>query len=147
MKVSQGALGRVLVVRLDDGEDIIESVVQAAQAHGVRAAVVWALGAARRGEMVVGPRRTEIPPERWTTAFDEGREMVALGTLFPCEGRPSLHLHAATGRGQTTLTGCLQRGAQAFLIVEAVIVEILDCPACRKPDASGRFNLLDLPGG
>ena len=145
MKVSEGRLGRVLVVRLEDGEDITRSIEQAAREHRVRSAVVWLLGAARDGELVVGPRKTEIPPERWAMGFDEGRELAGVGTIFPRDGQPSLHLHAATGRGDTTLTGCILPGTQTFLIVEAVIVEVLRTGAARKPDASGRFHLLDLP--
>lgn len=147
MNVSGGSLGKVLVARLDDGEDIVACITQAAQMHGVRSAVVWLLGAARDGELVVGPRKTELPPERWAMGFSEGREVVGVGTLFPCEGEPSLHLHAATGRGDGTLTGCIQAGTRAFLVIEAVIVEVLGTGACRKPDPSGQFNLLDVPGG
>jgi len=145
MKVSQGSLGKVLIVRLDEGEDIPACITEAAKTHEVCSAIVWLIGAARDGELVVGPRKTEIPPERWSMAFDDGRELVGVGTLFPCDGEPSLHLHAATGRGDTTLTGCIQPGTKAFLIVEAVIVEIVGTGACRRPDPSGKFKLLDLP--
>jgi len=144
MQVSQGSFGRVLVVRLEHGDAIVPCILDAAGQHGVRHAVVWLLGAAGQGALVVGPRKTEIPPERWMMDFHEGRELVAVGTLFPADGRPSLHLHAATGRGESTLTGCVQPQTQSFLVVEAVIAEILGVPAERRPDASGRFKLLEL---
>lgn len=145
MKVTEGTLGRVLVLRLEDGDDIVASITEAARTHGVRSGVVWLLGAARRGEFVVGPRKTEIPPERWAMGFDEGRELAGVGTIFPSQGEPSVHVHAAAGRGDTSLTGCIQPGTETFLIVEAVIVEILGTGAQRKADPSGRFHLLDLP--
>ena len=144
MQVTEGSLGRVLVVRLEDGEDIMESVVQAARDRRVQTAVVWLIGAAKDGELVVGPRKTEIPPERWRMRFDEGRELVATGTIFLSDGEPSLHLHAATGRGDTSLTGCVQSGTKAFLIAEAVIIEVLGVDASREPDPSGAFRLLEV---
>lgn len=144
MQVSQGSFGRVLIARLEHGDPVVPSVIAAAQQHNVRHAVVWLLGAASHGALVVGPRKTEIPPERWPIEFSEGRELLATGTLFPSEGQPSLHLHAATGRGESTLTGCVQPQTQSFLVVEAVIAEILGIPAERRPDPSGRFKLLEL---
>ncbi len=144
MQVSQGSFGRVLIARLEHGDAVVPSIIQAAQQHNVRHAVVWLLGAASQGALVVGPRKTEIPPERWLVDFSEGRELVATGTLFPAGGQPSLHLHAATGRGETTLTGCVQPQTQSFLVVEVVIAEILGISAERRPDPSGRFKLLEL---
>lgn len=146
MQVSEGTLGRVLVVRLDHGEDIVESVVSAARQRRVSRAVVWLIGAAGKGRLVVGPKKTELPPERWPVDFGEGRELVGTGTLFPSDGEPYLHIHAATGRGESTLTGCVQKGTAAFLVVEAIIVEILGTEASRKPDPSGEFRLLDAGG-
>ena len=146
MQVTEGSFGRVLVVRLEHGEDILDCVTRAARERGVEQAVVWLLGATAEGELVVGPRKTELPPESWLMGFDEGRELVALGTIFPGDGEPVLHLHAVAGRGESTLAGCLQPGSKTFLVIEAIIAELVGVNAQRTPDPSGRFRLLDLGG-
>lgn len=147
MQVTEGTLGRVLALRLEDGEEIVECVESAARDHGVSQGIVWLVGAARDGKMVVGPKRLEIPPKRWMMSFDDGRELVAVGTLFPSDGEATLHLHGALGRSDSTLTGCIQRGSRAFLIVEAFIIEVVGIGGRRELDPSGALRLLRLGDG
>ncbi len=61
MKYSSAQLGRVLVIRLEDGDVVHECIEEAARAEGIaRAAVILLGGAGAGSRIVVGPggRRT-----------------------------------------------------------------------------------------
>jgi predicted DNA-binding protein with PD1-like motif len=147
MDYVQGAVGRVFVARLEDGESIYEAVEEIAQKEGVQSAAVLALGGMRRGKVVTGP---ESPTGRIVPhyeEFDDAREVVGLGTLFPAEGRPSLHFHAGIGRGDSALVGSPRAGMSVFLVLEVVIIEITGLTAERALDEASGLHLLRLAGG
>lgn len=132
MKASEGKVGRVFVVRLEDGDRLPDAIENLAQEKGIRAASVILLGGIRRGRVVVGPETPEVPPKPMTKDFQDVHEIAAVGTIFPGpEGEPSLHLHAALGRDGRTITGCTRTGVEVWLIAEAVITEIIDTTAHR----------------
>ncbi len=58
------------------------------------------------------------------TAFADGREVLGIGNLVREEGRPVVHLHAATGRAGTTAVGCLRGEARVYATVEVVLLEL-----------------------
>jgi predicted DNA-binding protein with PD1-like motif len=146
MKVAQGSLGRVLVLRLEDGDVLHECVERAAKEHGMCRAAVLALGGADRGSrLVVGPRdgrEKEIEPT--LTELDGECELAGVGTLFPDEhGEPSLHMHASCGRGEHSVTGCVRAGVATWLVQEIVIIELLDLDSRRTTDPRSGFQLLE----
>ena len=132
MKVSEGKVGRVFVVRFEDGDRLPQTIETLASQRGIRAASVILLGGIRRGKVVVGPETPEVPPKPMTQDFQDVHEIAAVGTIFPGpEGEPSLHLHAALGRDGRTITGCTRTGVEVWLIAEAIITEITDTTAHR----------------
>jgi predicted DNA-binding protein with PD1-like motif len=146
MKVSEGRLGRVIVLRLEDGEVLHECVERAAMERNVERATVIALGGADKGSLlVVGPRdgRAEkIVPMQSELAGES--EIAAVGTIFPDEdGRPSLHMHGSCGRRGRSVTGCVRAGVKTWLIQEVVIIEMLDLRSKRVTDPRTGFKLLE----
>lgn len=146
MKVSEGRLGRVIVLRLEDGEVLHECVERAAMERNVERATVIALGGADKGSrLVVGPRdgRAEkIVPMQSELAGES--EIAAVGTIFPDEdGRPSLHMHGSCGRRGRSVTGCVRAGVRTWLIQEVVIIEMLDLGSKRVTDPRTGFKLLE----
>ena len=79
-------------------------------------------------------------------AADKGinlHEIVGTGTLFPDEqGNPTLHMHVAGGRLNSTITGCVRTGVQIWQVAEVVLVELLDTSASRKLEPALGFKLL-----
>lgn len=144
MKASQGRIGRVFVVRLEDGDVVPECIERFAQQQGVSVAHVILVGGIGGGQVVVGPRRSEaMPPEPMLLPVDGAHEVVGVGVLAPGEdGRPVLHIHAALGRSGGTLTGCLRRGVTTWLVGEVILYEILDTGAKRVEDRASGFTLL-----
>ncbi len=132
MRVSEGRVGRVFVVRLDDGDGLPGALEELAKEKGITAASVILLGGIGRGEVVVGPKTAELPPEPMTAELEGVHEIAAVGTIFAnTDGEPKLHLHAALGRDGRTITGCTRTGVEVWLVAEAIITEIVGTKARR----------------
>jgi predicted DNA-binding protein with PD1-like motif len=146
VRYGQARLGRVLVIRLEDGDVVHECVERAARAEGIARAAVLVLGGADGGSrVVVGPddgRAAEIVPlER---VLHDVHEMAGVGTLFPDEsGKPVLHLHAAFGRDDQVIAGCIRRGVTTWIVGEAVVIELVGGDAARRTDPASGFELLE----
>ncbi len=148
MQWSQGNLGRVFVLRLEDGEEVPPVIEEFAREQGIKRALCTLLGGVGGGRLVVGPVDGEARPvEPMFHAIPAVQEAVALGTLFPDRrGEPSLHLHAALGRGGGASVGCLRPGVEIWQVAEVVILEILDLEMSRRPDGATGFELLARDG-
>ncbi|MFC1947359.1 PPC domain-containing DNA-binding protein [Chloroflexota bacterium] len=146
MKVSEGRIGRVFVIRLEDGDVVPECIEKFAADKGISVGQVVLVGGIGGGEVVVGPRRSdEMPPEPVLLPVDGAHEVAGVGVLAPDEeGKPVLHIHGALGRSGKTLTGCLRPGVTTWLVAEAVIYEILDVRATRVYDSVSEFKLLEV---
>jgi predicted DNA-binding protein with PD1-like motif len=146
MKASEGRLGRVFVVRLEDGDVLPDSIERFATEKKIAVGQVILVGGIGEGEVVVGPRDSgEMPPEPMLLPVDAAREVVGVGIIAPDkDGKPVLHIHAALGRAGQTLTGCLRPGVKTWLVGEAVIFEILGAKAARLPDKASGFDLLEM---
>lgn len=144
MKAAQGTLGRVFVLRLEDGDRLPECLEDYAKEQGVSRAVVNLLGGAGGGALVVGPEDGKAAQIKgMTRVIPDVHEVAAVGTLFPNEaGEPKLHMHAAMGREDKTITGCVRLGVDIWKVAEAVIIEITGMDTTRKIDPSLGLELL-----
>jgi predicted DNA-binding protein with PD1-like motif len=145
MKACEGHIGRVFVIRLEDGDVVPECIEQFAEDNSVTVGQAILVGGIGGGEVVVGPRRSEeIPPDPMLLPVDGAHEVVAVGVLAPGEnGRPVLHIHGALGRSGKTTTGCLRPGVKTWLVGEVILYEILGTSAARIKDAESGFALLE----
>ncbi|MBI4763330.1 MAG: DNA-binding protein [Deltaproteobacteria bacterium] len=145
MKYSQAKQGRIFIIRLEDGEILHETIEHFAAGQGVKAAYMIVLGGAdSRSRLVVGPeygRATPVDP--MTHELDDVHEIVGTGTLFPDEdGKPMLHMHVASGRRDSTITGCVRTGVKIWQVVEVILIELLDTTAHRRLEPELGFKLL-----
>jgi predicted DNA-binding protein with PD1-like motif len=145
MKASEGQIGRVFVMRLEDGDVVPDCIERFAQEKGISVGHVILIGGIGSGEVVVGPRDSDkMPPEPMLLPVDGAHEVVGVGIIAPDEdGKPVLHIHAALGRSGQTMTGCLRPGVKTWLVGEAIIYEIVGAKAARLPDKSSGFELLE----
>jgi predicted DNA-binding protein with PD1-like motif len=145
MKASEGKVGRVFVIRLEDGDMIPECIERFAKENGVNLGQVILIGGISGGEVVVGPKRTEDKqPEPLLLPVDGAHEVAGVGVLAPGEdGKPVLHIHAALGRSGQTMTGCLRPGVATWLVGEAILYEIVAAKAVRIRDKESGFALLE----
>ena len=142
MEYSVGRAGRVIGVRLYEGEDLYECVESLAEKEKIRCASVLITGGFRKANVVVGPKQETPKIIGNFKQFDGPGEVLGVGTIYcDCEG-PKLHLHAAIGKGDETVTGCPRGGASTFLIMEITIIEIEGVSGQRKFDPEKGLNLL-----
>jgi predicted DNA-binding protein with PD1-like motif len=144
MQYTEGQLGRIFVVRIDDGEDMLVSLRQFIIDKDIGAGSITFLGALMNGRMVTGPEEPVIPPVPHFVMFEGGWEVFGIGTIYPGEGGPHIHYHASVGRSGHALTGCLREKATTYLIVEAVIMEFTGLTARREFDEKTQLHLPQL---
>lgn len=148
MKYSEAALGRVFVLRLEDGDPLNTTLEGFAREQGISRGVAFYVGGGAGGtDLVVGPdasREDAVIPLLHTLSAPN--ETFAVGTLFPNEaGEPVLHMHAACGREGGAAVGCTRAGLETWLIGEMVLIEITGTEAVRHRDPKTGFDLLVLP--
>jgi predicted DNA-binding protein with PD1-like motif len=146
MKATEGQIGRIFILRLEDGDIIPECIERFAEEKGITAGQVILIGGIGGGEVVVGPRRSdEMPPEPMLLPLDGVHEVAGVGVLAPGEdGKMALHIHAALGRSGKTTTGCLRPGVITWVVGEAIIFEILGVNAKRIMSKETGFALLEV---
>lgn len=146
MRACQGQIGRVFVMRLEDGDMVPGCIEKFAAEQGISVGHVILIGGIGGGEVVVGPRRSdEMPPEPMLLPVDGAHEVAGVGIIAPGEdGQPVLHIHAALGRSGKTTTGCLRPGVTTWVVGEAIIYEILGADVSRVMSETTGFALLEV---
>jgi predicted DNA-binding protein with PD1-like motif len=145
MRYSQARPGRIFVVRLEDGDVVHECLARLAQTENLQRASLTIVGALDEGStLVVGPEAPRARPVvPMSCRVDEVREIVGVGTIFPNErGEPEVHVHMACGQKRHTVTGCIRLGVRVWHVMEAIVTELLDTQACRRPEPETGFELL-----
>ena len=146
MKAAEGKIGRVFVLRLEDGDIVPHCIEEFAADNGIKVGHVVLIGGIGAGQVVVGPHDSESKvPDPVLLPIDGAHEVCGVGVIAPDkDGQPVLHIHAALGRSGQTLTGCLRPGVKTWLVGEAIIYEILGTNAARLLDKETRLILLDM---
>lgn len=144
MQYSEGSIGRVFTLRLEDDERVPGCIEEFANEHGIQCAMCTMIGGIDAGNIVAGPKDGEAPViDPILHPISAAHEVVALGTLFPDEeGKPVLHMHAALGRDGKTRTGCIRPGLDVWLVGEVIIMEILNMDMIRKIEKKSGLALL-----
>ena len=146
MKASEGKIGRVFTVRLEDGDVLPDCLEKFAAENAIKCGQVVLVGGIGDGQVVSGPRRTdEMPPDPVYIPVHGAHEVVGVGIIAPDkDGKPVLHIHASLGCGGKVITGCLRPGVTTWLVGEAIIYEITGTSARRLPDERSGFELLEI---
>jgi predicted DNA-binding protein with PD1-like motif len=146
MKASEGRLGRVFIIRLEDGDKLPECLERFAAEKGISTGYVILVGGIGSGRVVVGPESSEErPPRPMLLPVSGASEVAGVGVLAPDrQGKPVLHIHAALGRSGQTMTGCLRYGVDTWLVAEAILYEITGAQAVRVMDEKNGLELLEV---
>lgn len=142
MQYTEGTLGRVFFVRVDHGEDLLEELGRFVRDKNIRTGFIHFLGALSAGRLVTGPKELTLPPDPSFEQYQGGWEVVGLASITTGANGPKIHYHASIGKKQDVLTGCLREQATAYIIVEAVIVEVTGGTVSRARD---NVTGLELP--
>jgi len=146
LKATEGRIGRVFVLRLEDGDVVPDCIESFAAEKNISVGQVVLVGGIGGGQVVVGPEDSvTMPPHPVLLPVDSAHEMVGVGIIAPDkDGKPVLHIHASLGRADKVLTGCLRPGVTTWLVGEAIIYEILGAKAARLPDPKSGFDLMEM---
>ncbi len=137
-------MGRVFVLRMDHGEDLIESLQKFMQVKKIESCTALFMGALRDGRAVTGPKLPVIPPTPNFEAYESAWEVFGMATVYPSIEGPKLHIHSALGRGQKSLLGCIRDKAEVYLVVEVILFELCGFDAKRAWDEDMQLYLLTL---
>ena len=145
MQYTEGRMGRVFVLRLEDGERLNDTLEAFAREQHLTHALAFYLGGSAGGSrVVVGPdaaRTDAVVP--LIHMLEGSQEVLAVGTLIPDEaGAPVLHMHAAAGREGRATVGCTRAGVDVWLVGEVVLLEMVGADARRRKDPETGFQLL-----
>ncbi|HET6516486.1 MAG TPA: DUF296 domain-containing protein [Thermodesulfovibrionales bacterium] len=144
MKYQVGQIGRVIVSRFEDKEDVLGNIITIVKKENIRAAAFYLVGGMREGKIVVGPENEELPPVPVWRELGESHEIVGFGTVFYQGEEPKVHFHGAFGKRDSIKVGCLREKSETFLVLEALIMEINGVTAVREFDPLSGLTLLKL---
>jgi len=144
VRYTKGKIGRVLVVKFDDRDILIEKLKGLAKKERLKAAVMVFIGALKEGDLVTGPKKPLIPPEANQLKFSGGWEVMGVGTIFHGKSGHMIHIHGSMGKKHKALTGCVRGRSRVFLVVEAVIFELKGVRAKKELDPETGINLLSI---
>jgi carbonic anhydrase/acetyltransferase-like protein (isoleucine patch superfamily) len=108
------------------------------------------IGGADEGSLlVVGPERGQDRPiVPMVETLGGVHEALGVGMLATDEnGNPHVHLHAACGRENATVTGCIRKGVKVWQTMEVFIQELFGTTARRLPDPQLGFSVLEPAPG
>ena len=146
MKYSQGRVGRIFVVRLENGDKLPDDIERFAAENGISCAMCILVGGIEEGgHIVVGPEDgVKLPPVPMLFELAGVHEVAGVGTIFPDkDGKPVLHMHAALGRDGLTRTGCIRPGVDVWQVGEVILLEIAENTGRRLKDEATGFELLE----
>ena len=142
MEYTSGMIGRAFFVRFDHGDDIVSGLEAISKKENLSLATVNILGAIEKADLVCGPKKPLGPPDPNLVKFDDGREVLGFGTITSYKGKTRVHLHGSFGNKESALTGCLRKGNQTYITMEAVITEITGISLTRKLDKWSGIDLV-----
>jgi predicted DNA-binding protein with PD1-like motif len=134
MRYSEAKLGRVFYLRVDHGEDLLAALENFVTDMKISSGMIHFLGAIREGRIVTGPKEAVLPPDPSFETYEGGWEVFGIATITPGSNGPHLHLHGSVGRKKEVLAGCLREKAVAYIIVEAIIIELAGADIFRRTD-------------
>jgi predicted DNA-binding protein with PD1-like motif len=144
MEYSVGHTGRVILLRLDEDEDVLESLESLASKERIETGIFFVIGSLKEGSLVSGAETDDMPIVPIWKHLKKNHEILGIGNIFQMEGQPKIHLHAALARGDKVLLGCLRENSKVFLVEEIIIFELLDVEAIRETDQRTGLLLLKI---
>lgn len=144
MKYTTGEIGRVIIARFDDGDNVLAGLIDLAKKENIRAGAFHMVGALKGGRFVVGPKTDEMPPVPEWRELTESHETYGFGTIFWYGEEPKIHFHGSYGKFDSVKVGCLREASETFMLLEVVIFEIRGVNAKRELDEVSKMVLLKL---
>jgi hypothetical protein len=144
MKYTKGTVGRVFLLKFDHKDSLVDELKIFVKKERLKTATMVFIGALLKGNLVTGPKKAVIPPCPNKTTFKDGWEVLGVGTVFTNKAEPQIHIHTAMGKNKRMLVGCVRDASQVFLVIEAVVFELVGVCATKEIDPKTGLNLLKI---
>ncbi|WP_456422485.1 PPC domain-containing DNA-binding protein [Thermococcus sp.] len=131
--------GRVFLLRVPEGEDLLEFVNRFAERKKIETAIVKGIGSLRNP--VVGYYSEEIKAYKRIELFGTFELLTLLGNISIKDGQPFAHLHATLGNANGDVFGGHLITGEVF-VAELYIQELLGEALIRK-DRGNNLHLWD----
>ena len=134
--------GRVVVIKPDYGEDLIEAVEKAAEKLNVTAGVFWAIGAVKKATISY---YNQTEKNYVKHRIDKPLEILScIGNISELKGKRVVHAHVALAdRDGKAYGGHLERGTEVFS-GEIFLIETRGQPLTRGYDETTGLNVLQI---
>ncbi len=142
MDYRTGAIGRVLAIRFDHKENLLQGLESIVIKEEILSGWFQILGGVTKAGVVTGPKQPTVPPDPVWHTIDDVREVVGCGSIHMDGDTPRIHLHAAMGHHGETMTACVRKYTEIYLTLEILLFELTGLDASRPWYAQGGFNRL-----
>lgn len=132
------------IVRIERGEEVVETLTRFARAKGIEAGVISGIGAVRKITLGYFDPDTK---KYINELFEESYEVASLnGSVSVFDGETILHLHATLADGHHNAKAGHLFSATVSATLEAHVTRLPGTLRRAKDDFTG-LNLLELPEG
>lgn len=133
-------IGRTFILRLDQGDFLLESIEALIAAEGIsNGTVISGIGTVDESVLHMVTTTGYPPVEFFDRRKDQALEVVSVQG-FIADGKP--HLHTTISTKDAALGGHLEHGCRTLYLCELVIVEYLDLELHRQPDEKNINKLM-----
>ena len=130
----------VVVIGLEPGEMLLESIREAIEKHGVRdGVVVSGVGTLKVCRMHF-IEHTDFPPTDGFFTLEKPLEVASLAGVI-ADGQPHLHM-VVSCKDQEVYAGHLEDGCEVAYLAEIAILRLDGLVMTRRPDEARRIRLL-----
>ncbi len=136
---SSAERGRTLVLRLDPGDDVLESINQLIINEGIKdAMVVSGIGTLDVCVMHMVMTTGYPPVEHFEHWKDKPLELASIQGIIAA-GKP--HLHMVVSDSKSAYAGHLEKGCRVLYLAEIVVIELKSLDLTRIANERGIFQL------
>jgi len=144
MEYTSTEIGRIFIAKFSNDEDMLEGLKKLFVKEQIDSAIFFIVGAIKQSNIVSGPKRDIIPPKPYWQSIDKAHEIIGIGNMFKSENEPKIHLHTTFARKDEIRMGCIRDLAKVFLLVEAIVFELIGANLFKSIDEN--TGLLMLKG-
>ena len=130
-----------ILLRLDVGDEVMESIQNVCEKEGITLGTVSGIGAVRRAVLGL----YQVSSKQYAENTIEGDfEMVSLlGDITQMDGTPYLHLHASFGNAKSEMFGGHLKRA-VISVTGEIYIQKLSGKVGRKKDPATGLNVFDF---
>lgn len=142
MKSKEFKIGRVIVAKLEGGDDILDSVVKLAKEHRVISGLINVIGACNK--FTIGYFNIDSKEYQFKTYENPVEITTCMGSITQKNGEPIIHLHMTLSNSDYSIIGGHLSKPTIISITGEVLIYEFEPLLERKVDPKWKSLLLDI---